>query len=117
MSMRISSALFGVAALVACSAGEAQDGPPPGATVIECAIGPGAEFGPGCGMQRVGDELLVYHPDGGFRRFAIRDDGSGLEVLAGADEALNTLDGEFLQVTVGADRYRFPTRAMADGDG
>ena len=115
MSMRISSALCGLIALVACSAGEAQDGPPPGAMAIECAIGPGAEFGSGCGMERVGDDLLVYHPDGGFRRFAIREDGSGLEVLAGADDAVNVLEGDVLQVTVGTDRYRFPTRAMGDG--
>ena len=53
---------------------------------------------------------MVRHPDGGFRRFRIADDRAGMVAIDGADEAVNadSSASPVLEVTVGADRYRFP---------
>ncbi|MGX7952675.1 hypothetical protein ACWPM1_08915 [Tsuneonella sp. HG249] len=101
-------------ALGACSEGATQAQAGPEAARIDCALGDGSAFGPDCLVERAdgeqGTEFVVRHPDGGFRRFRIADDRSGMVAIDGADVALNQLVGEppVLQVTVGADRYRFP---------
>jgi hypothetical protein len=98
----------------ACSDAPAQPQAAPGAVRVECALGEGSQFGPDCLIEKVageqGSEFVVRHPDGGFRRFRIAEDRSGMVALDGADTAVNELVGEpkVLQVTVGADRYRFP---------
>ncbi len=85
-----------------------------GATRIDCALGEGSEFGPDCLVEKVAgeqaSEFVVRHPDGAFRRFRIAADRSGMTAVDGADEAVNERAGDppVLQVTVGADRYRFP---------
>ena len=117
MSMRISDALMiagGVAVLAGCSGAgqsdalaEADDGR------VACALGSDTEFAAKCDVERVqnGDrrELVLRHPDGGFRRFEIVTDGRGLVAADGAEEAVVTplADGR-IQLSVGDDRYRIP---------
>jgi hypothetical protein len=94
--------------------GAAQSQAAPGAMRIECALGDGSQFGRDCLVEKVtgeqGREFVVRHPGGGFRRFRIAEDRSGMVAIDGADVALNEMVGEpkVLQVTIGADRYRFP---------
>ncbi len=110
--MRISSALILLIAVSGCSAGAEQSQAAPGAERIECALGEGAEFAPDCLVERSAVEgervLTVRHPDGGFRRFDQVDDGRGLVIADGADQAKLTFAGDMLEVTVATDRYRFP---------
>jgi hypothetical protein len=117
MFSRISSLGLAALALVGCS-GEAPVQPQAeeGAKPIDCALGDGSEFGPFCFVENSvaeGQNLLtIRHPDGGFRRFTVNADGSGLSVADGADAARNALieKGARLEVVVGADRYRLPVR-------
>lgn len=110
---------LGVLVLGACGGGETQPQAAEGATPIDCALGEGAQFGPDCLVEKVageqGPEFVVRHPDGKFRRLRIGEDRAGMVAIDGADEALNTRVGEpaMLQVTVGADRYRFPANLDA----
>ena len=99
-------------ALAACSEPDVdQSQADEGADMIECALGEGSEFGPDCLVEREEVEgekhLIVRHPDGGFRRFAQLDDGRELVELDGADQLTRALDGDVLEISVGADRYRF----------
>ena len=100
-------------ALAGCG-GATQPQAAPGSKRIECAIGEGSLFGPDCLVEKVageqGREFVVRHPDGGFRRMRIADDRSGMVAIDGADTAVNERVGSpsVLQVTGGADRYRFP---------
>ena len=54
--------------------------------------------------------LVVRHPGGGFRRFEVVP-GQGVTVTDGADAGKVQVAGDKLEVTVGADRYRFPYTA------
>ncbi len=60
--------------------------------------------------------LTVRHPDGGFRRFAVTSDGSGLVSADGAEPAAVSLRDGGIEVVVGTDRYRFPA-TVAEHDG
>ena len=97
--------------LAACSPDVDQPQAEEGADMIECALGEGSEFGPDCLVERAEVEgerqLIVRHPDGGFRRFAQLEDGRGLVELDGADEMERELQGDTLVISVGSDRYRF----------
>ncbi|WAC24561.1 hypothetical protein [Blastomonas sp. SL216] len=115
--MRISDSLIlvaGLALLSGCSSEPAAD---PLATGddsrVSCALSGETEFTDKCDVERVqnGDrrELVMRHPDGGFRRFEIVTDGRGLVSADGAEEAVVTplADGR-IQLSVGDDRYRIP---------
>ena len=121
--MRISrflAAMPAVFLIAACG----EDAPPPApepveepdAEVVECAVGNGSEFGAECPVERTeidGENVLVvHHPGGGFRRFTLASDGSGLTAYDGADTAQRTLDGDMLEIAIGTDRYRFPARPV-----
>ena len=101
-------------ALAACERGEAQPQAGEGARTIDCAQGEGNDFGPDCLVETVtgeeGREFVVRHPDGAFRRFRIANDRASMVAIDGADEAISTLNGAppVMEVSVGADRYRFP---------
>ncbi|MBH0112828.1 hypothetical protein I5E68_07670 [Novosphingobium sp. YJ-S2-02] len=86
---------------------------------IACAVGGSAELADACAVERVEQDgqlsLVVHHPDGGFRRFDVRRDGTGLAVADGADEAETRLDEGKLSVTVGPDRYVFPVTMRKKG--
>ena len=120
MSTRISS-LAALLALAACG-GATQPQAEAGALRIECAVGPGAEFGPDCLIEREerdGEVLLVIRrPDGGYRRFVKLDDGRGLAAADGADEATARYADGVLEVSVADERYRIPAREQtADAAG
>jgi hypothetical protein len=67
-----------------------------------------------CTLERGADgEIVIHHPDGGFRRF-LRDSETGeLAPLDGA-EPLVMMEGEggALQFTVGEDRYAIPPELL-----
>lgn len=119
--MRTSDALAVAAgislALAGCSGHDASDDPEAVAggddPRVSCALAGEAEFTEQCDVERVqnGDrrELVMRHPDGGFRRFEIVTDGRGLVAADGSEEAVVTplADGR-IQLSVGPDRYRIP---------
>lgn len=113
MSLRISSALGLFVLLAAC--GGAESPSPPG-DAVDCAIGAGADFSPVCTLERVAGtpEVVLHHPDGGFRRLT-RDPASGaLAPLDGAEPLMSAAnDPEALQFAIGQDRYRIP-RALLE---
>ena len=100
--------------LVACNRGEAQPQASEGAIRIDCAQGEGSQFGPDCLVEKVageqGPEFVVRHPNGAFRRFRIAQDRQTMIAIDGADEAVNSVEGDppVREVRVGPDRYRFP---------
>jgi hypothetical protein len=89
---------------------------------IACALGDETEFTEQCDAERVqnGDrrELVLRHPDGGFRRFDIVTDGRGLVAADGSEEALVTplTDGR-IELSVGGDRYRIPATVRPGAGG
>jgi len=118
MAMKPSTVLALALTLAACS----SDQPPPeqaeGDEHIACAVAGAAEPKPVCGVERVEEQerlvLVVHHPDGSFRRFVVMTDGSGLAVADGAQVAVTRLDGDRIDVSVGADRYLFPATRKPD---
>ena len=112
MSLRISSALGLIVLLAACGAEESS--PPPG-DKVECALGAGAALAPVCTLEVVagGGEIILHHPDGGFRRLA-RDAASGtLTPRDGADPLMiGADDADALTIAIGAERYRLPRRLL-----
>lgn len=119
--MRIFSAAIGMLAMSGCSAGAEQPQAAPGAERIECALGGAADFAADCLVERSDVEdarvLTVRHPDGGIRRFEQVDDGRGLIVADGADEAILNFADDVLEVSVASDRYRFPAAPNDAGAG
>lgn len=103
-----------LALLAGCSGGAASDPAAEGDdSRVACALGSDTEFAEKCDVERVQNgekrELVLRHPDGGFRRFEIVTDGRGLIAADGAEQAVVTplADGR-IQLSVGDDRYRIP---------
>lgn len=100
------------ATLAACSSEQPPESPAAGEETIACAVGGSAQLRKVCTVERSRQDgaltLVVHHPDGGFRRFDVRKDGTGLAPSDGADEAVTRLSGNSLSVTVGPDSYVFP---------
>ena len=114
MYLRISSASLAALSLAACSVAET---PEPEGETIACAIGEGAEFANVCTLEWIGEvggqEFLIHHPEGGFRRFAPNEDASGVTAVDGAEETImmeETPDGQW-QFSVSGDQYRMPIPA------
>lgn len=111
MCLRISSCVLALGALTAC---EATQSPEPEGDTIECAIGVGAQFGSGCILAWIGEvggqEFVIYHPDGGFRRFMLNEDASGVAIKGGAEEVelVEPSPQGFWQFSVSGDRYLMP---------
>jgi hypothetical protein len=114
MCSRISSAgLGGVLALMAC-------GPDAGAlpsVAVECAIGNGAKIAAVSTTEREMESgrFVVYHPGSSFRR--LRFDPEGREVTAadGVEPvAAQMAYQDYLNCTIGQDRYRIPLAKLAD---
>lgn len=88
--------------------------------MIECATG-GAAFARDCavehGRQDGAPALVVRRPDGSFRRFVVTDGGRGLAAADGAERASTAVYAGELEVTVGADHYRFPATVLSDASG
>jgi hypothetical protein len=104
--------------VAAGSCGEAARAPE--GEVIECAIGAGVKFAPVCiaewGPGFVGDAhgVVIWHPDGSFRRLTYFMDEPGFEASDGADLAVVSVRGDQTEITVGQDRYRFAGQLVAD---
>ncbi|BBC72962.1 conserved hypothetical protein [Altererythrobacter sp. B11] len=89
---------------------------------VECALDGGKAFERTCPVERSVEDgrlfLTIRHPDGGFRRFEVLDDGSGLAAADGADPAHVTLRdpaaGGGIEVAIGGDRYRLPATLSDD---
>ena len=77
---------------------------------MECAIGAGADFSAVCTLERVSgsDQIILHHPDGGFRRLRYDPASGMLAALDGADAVVPETGEGVLQFAVGADRYRLP---------
>ncbi|MCJ2182028.1 hypothetical protein MTR62_04825 [Novosphingobium sp. 1949] len=103
--------------LAGCSRPSAPPAVAQGEERIACAVGGAGTLKPVCGVERrrVDGHLLlvVHHPDGGFRRFDVQSDGTGLAVSDGADRAVLHVLGSKLDVSVGPDRYIFPVTMKA----
>ena len=133
MEMRIADAavLAGLAfAMIGCGGGLAPDAAAEAAAderstassaghrtfSIPCALDGATGFDSTCAVERRKVDqstlLAVTHPDGGFRRFEQLPDGSGLAAVAGADEVAQTLSGDTLEISIAANRYRFPATAQ-----
>lgn len=110
MFLRISSALGLLVAVGAC--GGDVSPPPPGDTV-DCAIVAGADLSPVCTLEQIAGagEIVIHHPDGGFRRFVRNAETGALAALDGA-EPLVMEQGSALQFSVGADRYSIPPELL-----
>ncbi|WP_298333747.1 hypothetical protein [uncultured Erythrobacter sp.] len=112
MYLRIFSSLLVIGALTAC---EATQSPEPQGTTLDCAIGSGAEFDAVCTLEWIdeewGQEFLIHHPGGGFRRFLIKEDVSGVIVKDGAEdvEMVDPSPKGLWQFSVNGDRYLMPT--------
>lgn len=112
MSLRISSLLAVLPLLAACGA---QSPPPPGDTV-DCAIGAGADLASDCTLEQVAGtgEIVIHHPDGGFRRFVIDAATGGVAPLDGAEPLVQQPGkGGAVQFAVGDDRYSIPPDLLA----
>ena len=110
--MRIYSALVPLVFLTACS-------DEPGAMTfaeedsVACALSGADGFDTRCGIERIagegGPELILRHPDGGFRRFTVDRQAGAIVAADGAQVAKAQLDPQTLELAVGEDRYRLPT--------
>ena len=111
MSLRTSSAALLMLALAGCGV----QSPEPGGVTMECATGGAKVLSPVCSVyeRKAVDEvayLVMWHPDGGFRRVRYLAADNRIEVLDGAEQATGVLqepDGS-LAFAIAADRYRLP---------
>jgi hypothetical protein len=116
--MRISDAALLLSCLAGCSAGA-----PSGAhgDMIDCALASAPNFTHDCTVERVKQAgatlLIVYHPDGGFRRFKLLDGGKSLAAADGAEALAIARSPDRVDVSVDSDRYRFPAAMLSDDGG
>jgi hypothetical protein len=107
MCLRISSASGWLLVLAGC----ASESPPPEGMMIDCAIGAGADFSAACTLEEVaqGRQIILHHPDGGFRRLAY-DPASAVLAAGDGAEPLVPQEAEpgVIAFALGADRYRIP---------
>jgi len=111
-----------IAGLAACAPSEPNALTGGEETRSTCGLGDETECTEQCDAERVQNgerrELVMRHPDGGFRRFEIVSDGRGLVAADGSEEAVVTplTDGR-IQLSVGGDRYRLPATVKRGAGG
>ena len=116
--MRTVLATAAFALLAGCSSGK-SDAPAvaQGGEHISCAVSGAKSFSDTCAVDRIDADgkltLVVRHPDGAFRRFAVVTDGRGLVVADGAEQARTKIEGDQLAVSVAGDRYLFPAKVKS----
>jgi hypothetical protein len=103
--------------LAACSQAE-EAARPDADDLIDCALSGAAAFARDCWIERAGTIALpmriVRQPDGGFRRFHVMGDSQELVAADGAEIARVSRAAGGFEVSIGADRYRFPTGMIGD---
>lgn len=106
MYLRISSVLAVTFAAAACG----DVSPPPAGDTIACAIGEGAAFAEACTLERVAgtQDIIIHHPDGGFRRLAFDPATGKLAARDGAEPVMLEEGEGVLQFALGPNRYRIP---------
>ena len=84
---------------------------------IDCALGGASNFERACMVEREdGRMLTIRHPDGGFRRLRVTDDGRGVVVADGAAAAeVHVIGDNRIEVAIGEDRYRLPATIGSAG--
>lgn len=80
---------------------------------IECAPPGTTTFAYACGIDRTqtqdGLYLTLRHPDGGFRRLLVTNDGRGVIAADGAEKAeVTPLAPDLIEVSLAGARYRLP---------
>jgi hypothetical protein len=112
MFLRISDAAWLLLGLAGCSAGE----PAAGGEMIDCALAGAASFTRECTVERKQENgaalLIVHHPDGGFRRFKVLDNGS-LAAADGAETVAFAHNSAGVGASIDGDRYRFPATMLS----
>ena len=118
ISRRRLAAGFALAALLAAllAGCKAQPSAAPfgdaAADKVDCRIGGATAFDHACVVERTtgpdGLSLTIRHPDGGFRRLLVTQDGRGVIAADGAEPAVVTVEGQGILVTIGGDAYRLP---------
>ena len=120
LAMRKLPTIVPLCLLAACSS---QPEPAPDVTAqggepVECALAGAEEFEASCALLPSADAeslaRVIQHPDGGFRVFEYGDTRSGLVARDGADESVETVEGDKVIVAIGADRYRFDLAVTGD---
>ena len=122
MFLRIFNATL-LLALAACSSKAGDHGAASGlfgsndkpAESVPCALADAKTFTAVCTIERTSQDgkvnLIVRHPDGGFRRLVVLDGGKGYAVADGSDESVIEPNGKEIEVTVADDHYLFPAPA------
>lgn len=118
--MSLHRSLFPLAALglmAGCGGSTSPEIAEQGGEPIECALAGAESFERSCMLDRGPDQkqILVRHPDGGFRRFAETGDGMW-QTVDGAQEvrAERMVDKGLTLLEIGDDRYRLPATGMAE---
>jgi len=81
---------------------------------IDCMPAGETAFLRACDIERSRDEqgalvLIIRHPDGGFRRLLVANDGRGVIAADGAEPAkVTTISPREIEVSLGGNRYRLP---------
>jgi len=109
--MRISSGVLALGLVAGCGA----QSPEPAGERLACAIGAGAEFAEVCTLERMAGtpQIIIHHPDGGFRRLTYDPATGTLAPLDGAEPVVIEAGQGVLQFAIGADRYRIPREPAA----
>ncbi len=86
---------------------------------VDCAPAGAGEFRRVCTIERAqgteGTILTVRHPDGGFRRLLVTNDGRGVIAADGAEKALVSIIGDDrIEVALAGHRYRLPATVKRD---
>ena len=113
--MRALLTLATTAILAGCSSGTNEvPAVAEGGEHISCALAGAQAYSETCAVDRADADgkltLVVRHPGGAFRRFAVVTDGRGLVVADGAEQAKTAIEGDKLAVSVAGDRYLFPAK-------
>lgn len=80
---------------------------------IECQVPGATGFTYACAIDRTqtqdGLYLTLRHPDGGFRRLLVTNDGRGVIAADGAEKAeVTPIAPDLIEVALGGARYRLP---------
>ncbi|MEL7446736.1 MAG: hypothetical protein AAGK02_13170 [Pseudomonadota bacterium] len=122
MSMRTFSLALASIALASCGP-ESQT---PEGTDIDCAIGAGVQYARVCTLEKldtaggeIGNEFLIHHPDGGFRRIRFDVHSGEVVELDGAEkvETVDVLPGGTYEFSIAGDRYIIPLDMLWDEAG